>query len=109
MLTFTISRNYVSNGIPVSGLKQRNGHVPSTWTVLDVLSVRLGLWESMKNPRLNGDNRATPNRSLHRWRTEDFYSSERGAVSQDDTLLPNERKSERNGRTDELARFSVGL
>lgn len=91
-----LSAKIMSNGIPMSGLKQRDGHVPSTRTVLAaILSVRLGLWESMKNPRLNGDNRVTPDRSLHRRRTEDFYSSERGVVSQDDILFSNRRKSER--------------
>jgi len=50
----------MSNWIPVFGLKQGDGHVPSTRMVLDiVLSVRLSLRESMKNSRLNGDNRAT--------------------------------------------------
>lgn len=90
-----LSAKIMSNEILVSGLKQRDGHVPSTWMVLDaILSVRLGLQESMKNPRLNGDNRV-PDGSLHRRKTGGFFSFECDAVSQDDTLLPNERKSER--------------
>lgn len=50
---------------------------------------------------------ATPDRSPHRWTMEDFYSSERSAVSQDDTLLPNEGKKRTKERTSSRAFQSV--
>lgn len=82
----------MSNGIPVSGLKQKDGHVPSTWTAAGRYSR-----ESMKNPRLNesasqlDDARSVASSSRIFLRTD--------AVGRDDAH-PLRWKSERkNGRT----------
>lgn len=99
----------MSNWIPVSGLKQRDGHVPSMRMVLDtVLSVRLSLQESMKNPHLNGDNRATSIGSLHRRRGRRIFIF-LNAVRSVRMILSSRMSEKANERTDGLASFSVDL
>lgn len=98
----------MSNEIPASGLQRRDGHVPSTWIVLDaILSVRLGLQESMKNPRLNGDNRTTPGLSLHRRRTGGGFFFFPNTVRSVRMMLSSRISEKADERTNELACFSA--